>query len=394
MRVQPKVLGALVLFVGLTLAGCIGGEDNLENEDPFAGIEDAPGLQTQIRIDQPSDSWFEPGTVLNVEAVEPSDAVGNVTYTWAMQPNRWTDFFPSPYYNTSTLYPGESVEITYNEPAFHDAGHCHYHPTQMHTVAVLEGADPPEEPLVVYALEGVLGDESTYTFFPPHITIPPGTTVTYVNAGQIQHTLSIHDWPTPEPVMLDINGRTGQVTLDRFVGDTVDILVFVEDEAGNGGYAQLPVYVRDRLAPTEYSFDGTFELSHDLINADLNDTGVVEPFTSERFTFVWSGTVGLNVTLGPTGLGSLSSIDVELQEVTFEGDLIRSAIQETGAGDGDTFSTTLEMAAERHYKLIVRPAQGLLVDWEVDVLMEYDHTPPEVEVGTACPEPHRSQGHC
>lgn len=378
MKVPTGVLTlSLVLILSSVLAGCIGGDDDME-EDP-AEFEPVPALESQISMDASPDTWFEPGTQIDVEALAPEDAVGGVNYTWAIQPDPFVVSGNSDAIDTGVLASGESGDLTFDEPGFYEFGHCDPHPWMSHTVAVLNGYDGPDE-LTVYLYESELEDQDSWGFSPEHITIGTGTTVTYENVGAVEHTASIaHEGEAvPKPIPLGLEEASGTVTLEGF--GWMNILVFYEDEAGNGGFAKQQIYVREKFEDYEDTVSDEFMVAH----PELEDNQTTE------HTFEWSGTATLNVTVeDPTEM--LNEIDVTLYEENDTG--AREVLIETAATGTAEFTEDFSAEFPRKFVLEVAPVQGLNVAYTIDVLVAYDHTPPELKQ-LPCPEPHYSLGHC
>lgn len=369
----PTALTATLLTLGLILSGCLGGDDDEGPVEPTL----TEFLDITVEADQATSGvWFEPGTDLNVQAVAPTNAVGNVTYTWAYQPDPFSDFFPSDTIDTGNLDPGASGNITFSEPGFYEFGHCDPHPWMKHSVAVLEDYDGPES-LTVYILEGDVADADTYRFSQEHITIGVGTTVTYVNLGEVMHTASIaHEGEAiPTPETLPIDGSAGTVTLEG--SSWMNILVFAEDEAGNTGWGRLNVYVRDKFVDYNETSSGEFNTPEDA----------AVTFTH---TFEWTGNVTLDVSVDDAS-GSVQRIDVRLAQEDSDGEPL---IDEEDVGPEGTFTTNITTVIPRDYELTVTPRQGVLTSYTIDVTVEYDHTPPPRGDDLPCPEPHYSLGHC
>lgn len=367
------------LVIGVALAGCIGGEDDLEGEDE-PEIEYRQPLYSWVTLD--GDGWFEPGDTLGVSVQEPENAVGNVTYNWYIKEDPFVAWTPGQQaIDTGELLPGESGDLTFTEPAFYEFGHCDPHPWMKHSVAVVEEYDGPDH-VTVHILEGDIADQNTWVFEPEHITIGVGTTVTYVNTGDVMHTATVaHDGEhVPVPRSLGLNEQSGTVTLEG--SDWMNVLVLIEDEAGNSGWAKDRVYVREKFADYEETSEGSFLTALE----DLEDDEV------HKHTFEWSGTVSLNITLPNDPTEMLQQIDVELYPLDLDGDRMDPIIAENATGP-DVLEASFETAIERDFELVVRPAQGLLIDYEIEVRVVYDDTPPEL-VMLPCPEPHYSMGHC
>lgn len=383
MRVHSKAFAAIFFLIASTLlAGCLGGDEEV---DPTANVEAVEPLQTQIRLpDDDEDAWFAPGESVAVEAVEPENAEGNVTYTWAIQEDPFTIFTSSDAIDTGELLPGESGDLTFDEPGFYEFGHCDPHPWMSHTVAVLEDYDGPDH-LTIYILEDDLQDQDSYVFSQQHITIGVGTTVTYENIGDVMHTASVaHEGEAvPVPRELGLTEAQGEVTLE---GDGwMNLLVFAEDDAGNGGWAKEQIYVRERFEDYSETNTGSFDAAHEQV-ADED---------SFDHTFEWSGTVTLNVTLTNEPFNAVQQIDVNLYELDSAGERNATIISENATAS-DSFSADFDASTPpipRDYELVVAAAQGALIDYEVDVHVAYDHTPP-VLTQLPCPEPHYSLGHC
>lgn len=369
----PSTLVAIILTVGLGVSGCLGGGGG---EDDAFQPKLTEFLNITIEADQATDGvWFEPGTALGVEAIVSPNAVGNVTYTWAYQPDPFSDFFESDAIDTGTLEPGESGNLTFTEPGFYEFGHCDPHPWMKHTVAVLEGYDGPDE-MTVYILEGDVADSDTYRFSQEHITVGVGTKVTYVNIGEVPHTASIaHEGeaiPTPETLSLD--GASGTVTLEG--SSWMNLLVFAEDEEGNAGWGKLNVYVREKFADYNQTSTGEF-------------TSTEDPDDTHEHKFEWSGNVTVSVSVEDAS-ASVQRIDVRLAEKDSEAPAL---VDEENVGT-DTFTATVKTVIPRDYVLTVSPRQGVLTAYEITVTVEYDHTPPPRGDDLPCPEPHYSLGHC
>lgn len=368
---------ALVLVVSFALAGCIGGDDDVDSGSP--DIDPVSALQSSISMDAAADTWFEPGSQIGVEASAPEGAVGGVNYTWAIQSDPFAVSATSDQIDTGNLSGGESGDITFDEPGLYEFGHCDPHPGMKHTVAVLDDYDGPDE-LTVYIYEEDLDDEDTWGFSPEHITVGTGTTVTYENTGDLVHTASIaHEGEAvPKPTSLGLEEASGTVTLDGF--GWMNILVFFEDEAGNGGFAKQQVYVREKFDDYQDTVSDDFLVAHPL----LEENG-----TSEH-KFEWSGAVTLNVSVeDPTG--ALNEINATLYRENETGE--REVLIETGPTGTDVFTGSISTELPLTYVLEVAPVLGLNVTYEIDVLVAYDHTPPELKQ-LPCAEPHYSLGHC
>lgn len=372
----PTMLTAILLTLGFTLSGCLGGGSSDEGPVQPTVTE---FLDISVGASQATEGvWFEPGDQIDVEAVAPENAVGNVTYTWAYQPDPFSDFFPADAIDTGEIAPGASANLTFSEPGFYEFGHCDPHPWMKHTVAVLDGHEGPES-LIVYLIEGDVADSDTWRFSHEHITVGTGTTVTYVNAGQVPHTASVaHDGEAiPTPETLDIDGSSGTVTLDG--SSWMNVLVFGEDEAGNTGWGRLNVYVRDKFVDYNETSEGTINTPED-------------PPATFTHTFEWSGNVTLDVSVeDPTA--TVQRFDIQLIEKNPAGGNATALIDEQDVGAG-TLTASVTTVIPRDYELTVTLRQGAVASFSIDVTVEYDHTPPSRGDDLPCPEPHYSLGHC
>jgi plastocyanin len=365
---------SLILMTSVALAGCLGGDKDLDADSPIE-VEAVAGLSTSIET-AALGSWLAPGETIQVSAAAPANAVGNVTYTWAIQPDPFTIFSESPTIDTGNISAGGSAALTFDAPGFYEYGHCDPHPWMKHTVAVLDDHTGPDA-LDVYIVEGDIADKDSWAFVPEHITVKTGATVTYHNLGLIEHTASIahKGEAVPVPKVLALDAASGTVAV----------------EAGNGGYAKVSLFVSPKFADYMAEETGSFLFA---APAGEDPSGLNEEQVFPH-KLDWKGTLTVDVTLDdPTE--SVNQVIVEVREV--ESDAVKDpeTLHTTDAMGSGSFDVTVPRGVRGlplEYEIVVRPARGAGIGYTLGLTMVYDHTPPEL-VKLPCPEPHYSMGHC
>lgn len=360
------------------LAGCIGGDDG---EDPVnqTGLTDnptgnLPGTQgggvvkvlaaLSSKVEASGPQWVKAGTAVPVSATVPSNAKGNVTFTWAVGPLPGTATPEAIKLDTGVIDPGAEATLQYKASGLFQM-HCHPHPDMRHNVTVVEGYQGPAV-VHVQIVDGATASE--YRFIPENVVVGVDTKVVYHNNGTQPHTSTLL-LQEPALKLAPVEGASGEVTVD---GEGWQRIVAVlQDEEGRIGSAEAHVYVTSDLP----SFAGEkVEFSFPVGGAP---SSAVAPVT-KSFTLAHGGWIFLNWTATDAGSAagqSVSEIEIHVRQqgetqdaITTSGDLSGSQSAKVPAGT---------------YTIEIVPASGANIEGSADVQAVYELVPPDPSTPTS-----------
>jgi plastocyanin len=311
--------------------------------------------------------WVKPGATLSLSAMPASNAVGAVTYTWAIGPLPGTLATSGAALDTGAIPPASTATL-----AFPSSGvwgiHCTPHNWMSENVTVVDGYAGPAQ-VDVNLVDGASNND--YRFVPNNVILPVGGKVVFHNLGSQTHTATKF---TLEPPLkkLDVAGASGTAALDPALKGWQRVRLFAQDSEGRVGVSDATIYVGDMPSFAPQTIDLKWTVP---VGGVPDQASQAAPPVTASFTPAYNGTMWLNFSVNDTVSGSPAPTDPAAPSVEIHVKQ-SGATQDTITVDNKQMGSYSAKVSPNGYDLAATLTQGANAEGKATIEIVYDLVPP------------------